>query len=115
MASKLIDLDGEIAEEYSVVKNLVVQRGCCKRAFIRGAFLAAGSVNNPEKSYHIEIVCAMQKKAKQIVANMTTKEKVGQLLLARIPLTNDLKTITKSDQVLIDLIEECGRNEENIL
>lgn len=35
-----------------------------------------------------------QKKAKQIVANMTTKEKVGQLLLARIPLTNDLKTIT---------------------
>jgi len=35
-----------------------------------------------------------QKKAKQIVANMTIKEKVGQLLLARIPLTNDLKTIT---------------------
>ena len=65
-ASKLIDLDGEIAEEYSVVKNLVVQRGCCKRAFIRGAFLAAGSVNNPEKSYHIEIVCTSECKAEQI-------------------------------------------------
>ena len=65
-ASKLIDMEGEIAEEYSVIKNLVVQRGCCKRAFIRGAFLAAGSINNPEKSYHIEIVCASENKAEQI-------------------------------------------------
>ena len=65
-ASKLIDTEGEIAEEYSMVKNLIVQSGCCKRAFIRGAFLAAGSVNNPEKSYHIEIVCGSENKAEQI-------------------------------------------------
>ena len=65
-ACKLIDAEGEIAEEYSVVRNLVVQKGCCKRAFIRGAFLAAGSVNNPEKSYHMEIVCASEDKAEQI-------------------------------------------------
>ena len=30
---------------------------CCKRAYIRGAFLAAGSVSDPSKSYHFEIVC----------------------------------------------------------
>lgn len=65
-ASKLIDKDGEIAEEFSAVKNLVIQHGCCKRAFIRGAFLAAGSVSNPEKSYHMEIVCAAEKKAEQL-------------------------------------------------
>lgn len=30
---------------------------CCKRAYLRGAFLAAGSVNNPDSaSYHLEIV-----------------------------------------------------------
>lgn len=30
---------------------------CCKRAYLRGAFLAGGSVNNPEgSSYHLEIV-----------------------------------------------------------
>ena len=65
-ASKLIDMDGEIAEEFSMMRNMVVQKSCCKRAFIRGAFLAAGSVNNPEKSYHIEIVCATESKAEQI-------------------------------------------------
>ena len=65
-ASKLVDADGEIVEEFSMVKNLVVQQSCCKRAFIRGAFLAAGSINNPEKSYHIEIVCNSMSRANQI-------------------------------------------------
>ncbi len=65
-ACELIDKHGEIAEEFSIEKNQVVQRSCCKRAYLRGAFLAAGSVSNPEKSYHIEIVCAIRKKADQI-------------------------------------------------
>ena len=65
-ASKLIDPNGEISEELSTVKNMVIQHGCCKRAFIRGAFLTAGSVSNPEKSYHIEIVCAAEEKAEQL-------------------------------------------------
>ena len=67
-ASKLIDNEGEILEEFSLVKNQIVQRNCCKRAFIRGAFLAAGSMSNPEKSYHIEIVCTAKKKAEQLSA-----------------------------------------------
>lgn len=65
-ASKLIDQTGEISEEFSLVRNLIIQHSCCKRAFIRGAFLAAGSVSNPEKSYHMEIVCAASRKAQQL-------------------------------------------------
>ena len=34
----------------------VVQKNCCKKAFIRGMFLATGSVNDPNKAYHFEIV-----------------------------------------------------------
>ena len=41
-------------------------QNCCKRAFIRGAFLAAGSISDPEKFYHFEIACATEAKAKQI-------------------------------------------------
>ncbi|MFF2755319.1 DNA-binding protein WhiA [Psychrobacillus sp. NPDC058041] len=41
--------------EYSISKELVKKK-CCKRAYLRGAFLAGGSVNNPEtSSYHLEI------------------------------------------------------------
>ena len=31
-----------------------VKKSCCRWAFIRGAFLACGSINNPEKYYHLE-------------------------------------------------------------
>ena len=37
------------------VNGLVVQNTCCKRAFIRGAFMAAGSITDPVKAYHFEI------------------------------------------------------------
>lgn len=41
-------------------KNLLKKR-CCKRAFIRGSFLAAGSVNNPDSTtYHCEITVGSQ-------------------------------------------------------
>ena len=46
--------------------SVAVKRTCCKRAFIRGAFLSSGSISNPEKSYHFEIVCATSTKAEQV-------------------------------------------------
>ena len=65
-AARLVDGDGEISEEFSTSRNLIVHKSCCKRAFLRGAFLASGSMSHPEKSYHIEMVCASKVKAEQI-------------------------------------------------
>ena len=62
-AAKLIDETGEIREDLSLVSNRIIQSSCCKRAFIRGAYLAAGSMSDPNKSYHFEIVCATMEKA----------------------------------------------------
>ncbi len=36
--------------------GILLQQTCCKRAFIRGAFLAGGSMSDPKKSYHFEVV-----------------------------------------------------------
>ena len=71
-AAKLLDANGEIAEDLSLVHNVIVQNTCCRRAFIRGAFLAAGSISDPEKFYHFEIVCATDAKARQIQSIMAT-------------------------------------------
>ena len=46
--------------------GLLVQRTCCKRAFIRGTFMAAGSISDPKKSYHFEIVCRTMEQAAQL-------------------------------------------------
>lgn len=65
-AVKLINSQGEIGENLSLVRNVVLQNACCRRAFIRGAFLAAGSISAPEKFYHFEIVCPTEPKAEQL-------------------------------------------------
>lgn len=65
-AVKLRSDNGDIYEELSVVRNVVIQQSCCKRAFIRGAFLAGGSMSDPQKAYHFEIVCAAEAKAMQL-------------------------------------------------
>lgn len=65
-ATKLISNDLEIREDFTLASNLVIRNTCCKRAFIRGAFLVAGSISNPEKDYHFEIVVPFAKKAVQL-------------------------------------------------
>ncbi len=65
-ATRLMDDQQEIRENMSIVNNVIIMQDCCKRAFIRGAFLAAGSISAPEKSYHLEIVCESERKAVQL-------------------------------------------------
>lgn len=71
-AAKLVDEYGEVGENLSVVRNLVIQNDCCRRAFIRGAFLAAGSISDPEKFYHFEIACTSMEKAVQLQEVIST-------------------------------------------
>ena len=34
----------------------VLEEDCCRRSFMRGAFLTGGAITNPAKSYHLELV-----------------------------------------------------------
>ena len=38
----------------------ILEEDCCRTAFVRGAFLAGGSVTDPEKRYHLELATAHQ-------------------------------------------------------
>ena len=37
------------------VNFALLEKDCCRRSFLRGAFLAGGSVTDPEKRYHLEL------------------------------------------------------------
>ena len=43
----------------------VVEDDCCKAAFLRGAFLAGGSVTDPGKGYHMEVTTTHQSVARE--------------------------------------------------
>lgn len=67
LATRIMDCDGSINKDLALVNTVVIQNLCCKRAFLRGAFLAGGSVSDPEKSYHLEISSPGTEKALQVL------------------------------------------------
>ena len=51
----------DISDTLALHVNLpIVEDDCCKAAFLRGAFLAGGSVTDPVKGYHMEITTTHQ-------------------------------------------------------
>ena len=53
-------------ERPETVSSLLTKNSCCKRAALRGAYLTIGSMSNPQRSYHLEFVCASEKQAMQL-------------------------------------------------
>ena len=71
---------GETVCRLDVVDGILLQQTCCKRAFIRGAFLAAGSISDPRKAYHMEIVCRTSPQARQLRDVMNTFEAEAKIV-----------------------------------
>lgn len=52
------------------VNLALVEEDCCKESFLRGAFLAGGSVTDPAKGYHMEITTTHMSVARETYALM---------------------------------------------
>ena len=65
-AVKVLSADRRPVTTNALVNPIIIQRSYCKRAFLRGAFLCAGSISDPEKFYHFEVVCTTPEKAQQM-------------------------------------------------
>ena len=58
-------------DDFSIFEKLLITE-CCLRAYLRGAFLAGGSINNPEtSSYHFELTTSDSEHARtlQLILN----------------------------------------------
>lgn len=63
---RFADFVGKIGNPDEPVSSMLIKNSCCQRAFLRGAFLACGSISDPAKGYHLEYVCTSQQKAAQL-------------------------------------------------
>jgi len=86
------------------VAHALVQRSCCRRAYIRGAFLAAGSISDPGKSYHFEIVCDTEEKARQL-QDMICSFEIGAKITSR---KNKYVVYVKEGSQIVDLLGVMG-------
>ncbi|WP_342506161.1 DNA-binding protein WhiA [Sporosarcina sp. FSL K6-2383] len=61
------------------ISPAIVKKKCCQRAYLRGAFLAGGSVNNPEtSSYHLEIFSIYKEHSEALVELMNKYQLNGK-------------------------------------
>lgn len=59
----------------NTITDEIKNKECCRRSYLRGAFLAGGSVNNPETSaYHLEIGSLYEEHAQAITELMNSYE-----------------------------------------
>ncbi len=61
---------GVIEEGYQIkysIKRDFLDKSCCQKGYLRGLFLAAGSVNHPDNGYHLEITVNNQSYAKEVI------------------------------------------------
>ncbi len=63
---------------YDLRQNLVLhvnfgllEEECCRTSFLRGAFLAGGSVTDPEKRYHMELATSHTQASREMSALLT--------------------------------------------
>ena len=64
---QIMSVFGFDSQTVSLHINLpVVEDDCCRNAFLRGAFLAGGSVTDPAKGYHIELATTHQSVAREL-------------------------------------------------
>lgn len=57
-----------------------LMHSCCKRAYIRGAFLSSGSIADPLKSYHLEIVTNSLERAEMIEKTINSFQVEGKTI-----------------------------------
>lgn len=83
------------------IDSQLVENDCCKRAYLRGAFLAGGSVNNPETSaYHLEILSMYEDHTKSLYELMEVFELNSKMLERKKGFINYIKGAEKISDFL---------------
>ena len=60
----------------------ILESGCCRKSFIRGAYLMGGSLSDPRKNYHLEFVCKYPKAA-DTLSELLERYKINAKLTVR--------------------------------
>lgn len=80
---KWVDANGVVATDTDTVNEMLLRGTDAKRAFIRGAYLAIGSMSDPQKGYHLEYVCISQNQAEQLCALLNGFEVDAKIVLRK--------------------------------
>ncbi len=99
-------------EHFTTVSPLLLRNTCCRRAYLRGAYLSIGSMSNPRRSYHLEFVCISEPQAEQLCgilngfeleAKITRRKKYYVVYMKEGACIVDLLNIMEAHVALMEL------------
>ena len=85
------------------VSSLVIKNACCRRAFLRGAYLSVGSMSDPAKGYHLEFACTDERKAAQLKEVAATFDIESRIILRK----KYFVVYLKEGSGIVDLLNVC--------
>lgn len=84
--------------------GLIVQKSCCRRNFIKVAFLEKGTVNDPSKGYHLEIACRGNSQATQL-CELLAKDGINAKVIER---NKRMSVYVKEAEQISDMLALMG-------
>ena len=110
------------------ISETLVKKECCKRSYLRGVFLGAGSLSDPMNSYHLEIVANSEEYAESLVKlisyfglhpKISSRKNILLVYLKESEQIADFLNIIGAHQALLELenirIQKEVRNQVNRL
>lgn len=87
----------------------LIRTKCCRKAYLRGAFLAAGTINNPDNSYHFEINTSSETLAKDLRRLINTFIGINAKIVER---KNGYGVYMKAREQIADTLAIMGANKQ---
>lgn len=109
-ALKICDTAGHLMMRH-LTDPVLIKNSCCKRAYLRGCYMAVGSMSDPYKSYHLELVCGLQVQAEQLLkilhdfsldAKMIVRKKYHVVYMKEGENIADFLNITEAHKALME-------------
>lgn len=113
--SKKILLDVGFIEEkdmnvfspnYRIEKDIIRKR-CCRRSYIRGSFLGGGSISNPEKTYHLEMVTNNRDHAEDLSEIINSFDLNSKIVLRK----DNYIVYLKEGEHIVDMLNIMGAHQ----
>ena len=87
------------------IHSEIIKKKCCKKAYLRGVFLGSGTVTDPEKEYHFEIVCATEILASDLIKMLNSFYGIKAKKSVR---KKDFVVYIKSSEQIVDILAIMG-------
>lgn len=85
-------------------ENIEINNRCCKRAYLRGCFLATGSISDPDRSYHLEITFSNLLLAKEYISLLREFDVESRYILRK----GHYLVYLKEGQEIVDFLNVIG-------